>query len=664
MDATCIRLFYSKSLAFLLGFALSITFTPVYAAHDLDFELDHDADGANILNDGDLDVDWEDLFDVSGDAIPTEAMPPPTNFGPSVFLRDFVPGAKGPDTSAYTSGSSDVNDIAAWSCTRSNNIGAKFNIVNAYATAYYDSSSGDAWVYFALSRVGNEGTASVGFWFLGDGTVECVHPSGGGSTGFTGNHMDGDTLVVSEFTDGGKVGEIKAYKWVGGPGGYLDTTPLATGGDCADAGPGDTICATINNTTLTGYGAGEDIPWLVETKQPGNTPSNNLDELLFFEGGLNLTANGLGPCFATFHATTRSSTSLTAALHDFTSGSFPLCAIEISKSCGTGTYDAATNSIKIPYQVTINNTGSGPVPNVMAYDNDCGFGSGQTIDFGTVAAGATPTSETKYCYIPDGTDLTSGITNGVYATAGGGITVELADSCTTATCNSGTCTIGGAACTEDSDCDDVCYDSCAFNLTPQIGVSKQCEMRLALDDQTSPMAIQVVSDIMGQVCNTSDQDQVDTCVMDVCTLGEGACSTDADCTEPTIPAAPVPLEMVAVVDNNGTPSTSDDVTLQLYDTCLDTASELPCDGGTCECVIAGTTCGVDTDCATPSTLEPGQCAYFDTSYLPTVLNSTCPADAEFSDTVTASAVDSFTGNSVMDMATATCELCDEDCSAD
>ena len=46
------------------------------------------------------------------------------------------------------------------------------------------------------------GTRDVGFWFLKDGTVGCT-ASGGKNSKFTGNHVDGDLLIVAEYTGGG-----------------------------------------------------------------------------------------------------------------------------------------------------------------------------------------------------------------------------------------------------------------------------------------------------------------------------------------------------------------------------------------------------------------------------------------------------------------------------
>ena len=95
-------------------------------------------------------------------------------------------------------------------------------------------------------------------------------------------------------------------------------------------------------------------PWSFKDKS-GNT-SFAAGE--FMEGGLDLTAvfGADIPCITTFMAETRSSTSPTATLSDFTNPRpLPLCGISITKSCaGSGSINADGSSI------TYNWTGHGP----------------------------------------------------------------------------------------------------------------------------------------------------------------------------------------------------------------------------------------------------------------------------------------------------------------
>src|SRR5262249_17061708 len=159
---------------------------------------------------------------------------------------------------------------------------------------------------------------------LKDKTVGCV--SGKKAADFTGNHTDGDLLIVSEYTKGGGVSTIKAYAWSGGAGGSL-VGPIATGTDCQTIG--GTICATVNSTSNGPLRFSNGVPWLTQTKTsnpsvPGLT-SGDLDVGEFFEGGIDLTANNLSGCFTQFLADTRSAATPNATLYDYSLGSFPLC---------------------------------------------------------------------------------------------------------------------------------------------------------------------------------------------------------------------------------------------------------------------------------------------------------------------------------------------------
>ena len=87
--------------------------------------------------------------------------------------------------------------------------------MNVYGALYKDPGTSDEIAYFALERNTNTGSGDVAFWFLQD-NADCV--SNGTTTDWTGNHKDGDILVVSAFTNGGVVSTIDAYRWDGGAG--------------------------------------------------------------------------------------------------------------------------------------------------------------------------------------------------------------------------------------------------------------------------------------------------------------------------------------------------------------------------------------------------------------------------------------------------------------
>jgi len=200
------------------------------AVHDETFQLDGNAlAGAPTSIGGNSQAfDWESLFETNGD---TKASLP-AGFGDANLVRDFQTSTAGAfvtkDETTFATGSKDTLPISGWQCNFDNNVNSKIDVANAYAASYTDPTSGDDIVYFALERNANTGTADVGFWFL-QGDVACS--STGGAATFSGAHQDGDLLVVSEFTGGGTVSTINAYRWDGGANGSLNPVPVASGVD-------------------------------------------------------------------------------------------------------------------------------------------------------------------------------------------------------------------------------------------------------------------------------------------------------------------------------------------------------------------------------------------------------------------------------------------------
>jgi hypothetical protein len=346
------------------------------AVHDLDFQLDGDVvtspDGT--VGGTTQEFDWADFFNAAGERIE----PLPAGFDASTFIRDFALNTDGSfnssDRTTWATGSKDTQNVGgggqvngSWECKRDNNLLDKNDIMNAYAVSY-SPTGGDEVLYFGLERNGNEGAANVGFWFLQDGTVNCLGPeTGGGSVPFVGNHRDGDLLVVSEFTQGGTVSTIQVFRWTGGADGCIDNPtmagscdgqPVVSGNDCraANAPLDDDACATVNLVPLTPPTNG--IPWLTVEK---TTVGHSLQPREFFEGGINLTDTGLGgKCFNTFLASTRASQELGANLHDFSRGSLGACVTELTTTPkdGLGGNIVDTDSDGLP-EVTIGTGAAG-----------------------------------------------------------------------------------------------------------------------------------------------------------------------------------------------------------------------------------------------------------------------------------------------------------------
>lgn len=292
-----------------------LTATPSGANHASIFELDGNT--ADVVADPPAAPwDWTRFFGVGGARI----TPLPDGFLDSGFDADYT----FPDPSTFTGGSKDTLDVSGWSCANSNNLGGKFDIVNAYSTIYEvpttggDYAAGDQLLFFGIERAATEGDGNMGFWFLKDGSVNCEKPPGGGpAPAFTGNHMDGDIFVVASFSNGGTKAAVTAYRWNGGATGSLASTPFVNVNEVCGIGTSHDACGIVNTSPIpTGSGK----PWASPDKNGGD-----LDTNAFYEGFVRVPQDQVSGCFATFVANTRASTSPTATIHDFSRGSFPTC---------------------------------------------------------------------------------------------------------------------------------------------------------------------------------------------------------------------------------------------------------------------------------------------------------------------------------------------------
>lgn len=348
----------------LLGVLAAVSLIAVFAVqsalavHDLQFQLDGDTDVDAVSQ----PFDWESFFNAAGGELPL----PSADFTDSGFAPDFsrVNGAYSTlDPTTFATGSKDILSISpGWQCNRDNNVNDKIDITNAYAAVYeapandpaHNIEAGDQILYFAMERFSNDGDANVAFWFL-QSDVNCVSP--GGNTAFTGDHQDGDILVVSSFTKGGVVSTVDAYLWVGDDNtGHLSTTSFAHGADCRDATKtpiNDTTCATVNTGTIN-------PPWDNENKRGGA----NVRIAEFYEGGINITEAGVtGECFATFLGDTRSSQSLTATLFDFALGQLGECQVDVTTSPSVSTIQLGAGTVTDTATVTgTGGVGTPPVP--------------------------------------------------------------------------------------------------------------------------------------------------------------------------------------------------------------------------------------------------------------------------------------------------------------
>src|SRR5215218_2768570 len=291
-----------------------------------------------VLVPGAMAVHTEGLFELDGNALAEPAVPGDDwssvfTHTSSAFATSFIGAsveAPANDTTYFTGGGSkDVNDIPAWEWTPTNEAPDKDEITDAYAAAY--ALNGDTYLYFGMDRFSTDGTADVGFWFFQ--SPISTNPDGT----FSGVHTVGDILVLSAFTSGGSISTIEVYRWVGGD---EPLELIASGVDCADEPAGDDVCARVNGEPIPS-------PW---PYTPKSGTANVIPENGFFEGGVNLSelldTSDL-PCFSSFLAETRTSSSLDARLKDFALGSV--------NSCGT----VVINKVAVGGNDTFSYTGTG-----------------------------------------------------------------------------------------------------------------------------------------------------------------------------------------------------------------------------------------------------------------------------------------------------------------
>ncbi len=270
------------------------------------------------------------IFTVDGTGTGVKRSQLPTGFFDAGFARDFTPGSTA-DSSTFTNGAKDTGNISSgnanWSCVKANNVTNKGDIQNAYTAVYNDTSFSPAHLvlYFGMEKNTPNGDNNMGVWFLQDGSVACS-PGTGAGTSFTGNHTDGDVLLVAAFTNGGGTPAISAYKWVGGASGSLNTTPIATGSACSASA---TICAITNTAANNPPSGTVTTPWQTVN---GSVQGTTLGADQFYEGAVDLTANHLDQnssgepiCINKFVFDTRSSQTLGASLYDYAEGSVQTC---------------------------------------------------------------------------------------------------------------------------------------------------------------------------------------------------------------------------------------------------------------------------------------------------------------------------------------------------
>jgi len=305
------------------------------------FELD-----GNIVKDGTprgtaLPTDWGNgpggtgLFDSNGATNPL-----PLGGLDAHWVNDGPHATT--DLTTFTTGSKDTLDIAnaGWQCTPSGNLTPKDDILHAYSFAIVPQSGprmGHLLVYGGFERFTNNGAGDLGLWLLQDPAVACSSTKG--AVSFTGAHVVGDVLFVGEFSTGGTVTTLNAFKWVGGSSPLANVT--ATGGaDCRTAIITANFCSRSNTVSIS-------TPWSTQDK---TSDPNTLATAEFFEVGIDLTGlfGSNAPCINRFIFDTRTSPSVTATLKDYAEGALA--------TCPTATISTNVSPSPIPFGGSANDT--------------------------------------------------------------------------------------------------------------------------------------------------------------------------------------------------------------------------------------------------------------------------------------------------------------------
>jgi hypothetical protein len=215
-------------------------------------------------------------------------------------------------------GSKDTLEITEWEHANAS-VPDKTNITNAYAALYETASSKS--VVFGADRFALSGDTFLGFWFLQNPITAEPHGT------FSGTHAIHDLLILVNFEQGGADPHIQVLEWnppeADQNGGTLKLLQNSGSALCNnDENDLQDACAITNSVSISS-------PWFYDPKVG---PNNVLEPTAFFEGGVNLTAvfGSNVPCFATFLAETRASTSVTATLKDFVTGQFQTCEPDVN----------------------------------------------------------------------------------------------------------------------------------------------------------------------------------------------------------------------------------------------------------------------------------------------------------------------------------------------
>ncbi|HZC71123.1 MAG TPA: hypothetical protein VE442_10530 [Jatrophihabitans sp.] len=404
-----------------IGTAAALTFLAVSASavHDTGaFELD-----GNAVNGAAPGDDWDNVcHQVLGSDCST------TSNATGATAVDWVSEPNLNATIFTGGGSKDPQELSNWQWKDgAGGLPDKDNLLHSFA-ARYNTTKGDV-LFFGSDRYDNSGDAQQGFWFF----QNQIGLQGSTSGTFNGLHKAGDLLVVSDFSNGGTTSTITVYAWdptctktTGSTAGTCGDANLRIKGtsnaaSCASAAANDNFCGIVNPSTIT-------MPWSFTDKS--GTPTNQALNGEFYEGGVNLSAIGLGDkCFASVASETRSSTSTTATLKDFVLGNFGACDTTVHTTPSAASVSIGTGSVQVTDTATVTVSGTANWSGSLAFSlcgplaSADGCASGGTavgslgIDNTTsqpiTSPAAAVTSVGTYCWRADFTPSATSAANGV-----------------------------------------------------------------------------------------------------------------------------------------------------------------------------------------------------------------------------------------------------------
>jgi hypothetical protein len=398
-----------------VALAMSLAIPAALAVHDTGaFELD-----GNAVNGPAVGDDWDN---VCHQVLHTDCSTSNDTSGATAV--DWVAEPNLNATIFTGGGSKDPQDVNQWAWKDgAGGLPDKDNLLHSFA-ARYTTNVGEV-LFFGSDRLDNSGDAQQGFWFF-QNSIGLGNNSIGGGKGFTGVHRTGDLLVVTDFSNGGTTSTITVYAWdptctkttgttVGKCGdANLRILGTSTNANCASVGANDQFCGIVNPSN------GTTAPWPYTDKSGNSTYLQGE----FFEGGVNLTALGLGDrCFASVASETRSSTSTTAVLKDFILGGFGACGSSVTtQSSKTGSVSIGTGSVSVSDSATVTVTGvttwngtvqfhlRGPIGSPLEVSTDIGQPVAVSNSSATAQSDtATVTATGDYCWSAHFHSTTNGV---------------------------------------------------------------------------------------------------------------------------------------------------------------------------------------------------------------------------------------------------------------